>query len=81
VLRQGIESGEFRRVDPLHFLLSMVAMNVFYFGSAPVIALITGMNPLAPELVAARRAAVLDLISAALFATSRNETTRKEKSQ
>jgi TetR/AcrR family transcriptional regulator len=81
VLRQGIESGEFRRVDPLHFLLSMVAMNVFYFGSAPVIALITGMDPLAPELIAARRAAVLDLISAALFATSRNETTRKEKSQ
>jgi TetR/AcrR family transcriptional regulator len=81
VLRQGIESGEFRRIDPLHFLLSMVAMNVFYFGSAPVIALITGMDPLAPELIAARRAAVLDLISAALFATSRNETTRKEKSQ
>ena len=80
VLRQGIESGEFRRVDPRHFLLSMVAMNVFYFGSAPVIALITGMDPLAPELIAARRAAVLDLISAALFATS-NETTRKEKSQ
>lgn len=66
-IHQGIASGEFRKVDPLHFLLSMVAMNVFYFGSAPVIAVITGKDPLSPELVAARRAAVLDLISAALF--------------
>lgn len=66
-IRQGIELGEFRKVDPLHFILSMVAMNVFYFGSAPVIAMITGMDPLSPALIAARRAAVLDLISAALF--------------
>jgi len=66
-IRQGIELGEFRKVDPLHFILSMVAMNVFYFGSAPVIAMITGMDPLSPPLIAARRAAVLDLISAALF--------------
>src|SRR5262245_36312601 len=58
----GIASGEFRQVDPLQFLLSMVAMNVFYFGSAPVIAVITGRDPLSPELVAARRNAVLDFI-------------------
>jgi len=67
VLAQGIESGEFRRVNPLHFVLSMVAMNVFYFASAPVIAMITGSNPLHPKRIAERRAAVLDLISAALF--------------
>ena len=66
-IREGIERGEFRKVDPLHFILSMVAMNVFYFGSAPVIAMITGMDPLSPPLIAARRAAVIDLISAALF--------------
>ena len=67
VLAQGIESGEFRRVNPLHFVLSMVAMNVFYFASAPVIAMITASNPLQPKRIAERRAAVLDLISAALF--------------
>jgi hypothetical protein len=41
-------------------------MNVFYFGSAPVIAIVTGSDPLAPEMVAARRAAVLDVLAAAL---------------
>ena|SRR5919204_5089248 len=79
-ISQGIASGEFRRVDPLQFLLSMVAMNVFYFGSAPVIAVITGKDPLSPERVAARRAAVLDFISAALF-TKRPEDSSKENSQ
>lgn len=79
VVRQGIASGEFRKVDPLHFVLSLVAMNVFYFGSAPMIALITGQDPLAPPLVAARRAAVLDLVSAALF--SHHETSARGKSK
>jgi TetR/AcrR family transcriptional regulator len=80
-ISQGIASGEFRRVDPLQFLLSMVAMNVFYFGSAPVIAVITGKDPLAPERVAARRAAVLDFISAALFTRLPHEGKHGEESQ
>jgi len=40
---------------------------VFYFTSAPVMRVMTGKDPLSPERVAARRAAVLDFISAALF--------------
>ena len=67
VLREGIASGEFRQVDPINFALSMVAVNVFYFVSVPVFQAITGMDPLTPERIAARRAAVLDLISHALF--------------
>lgn len=69
LFRAGMESGDFRRVDPAHFVFSIVAMNVFYFSSAPVLALMTQSDPLAPEAVAARRAAVLDLIAAALFTT------------
>ena len=80
-IRQGIELGEFRKVDPLHFILSMVAMNVFYFGSAPVIAMITGMDPLSPPLIAARRAAVLDLISAALFVSPQAVPTEGRRSK
>jgi TetR/AcrR family transcriptional regulator len=76
---QGIASGEFRKVDPLQFLLSMVAMNVFYFGSAPVIAVITGQDPLSPERIAARRAAVLDFISAALFAKPLREDDQEKR--
>ena len=67
LLRQGIASGEFRKVDPAHFISSMVAMIVFYFSGAPVMRRIVRFNPLAPERIAERRVAVLDFISAALF--------------
>jgi TetR/AcrR family transcriptional regulator len=68
LLHKGIAEGEFRQIDPAHFVPSMVAMIVFYFSSAPVMARIVRFNPLAPERIAERRAAVLDFISAALFA-------------
>jgi TetR/AcrR family transcriptional regulator len=70
VLKRGQAAGEFRRVDPLHFVPSMIAVIVFYFTSAPVTRLMTGKDPMSPERVAARRAAVLDLIAAALFQRS-----------
>jgi TetR/AcrR family transcriptional regulator len=67
LLRQGIAEGEFREVKPEHFVPSMVAMIVFYFSSAPVMQKIVGFNPLAPNRIAERRAAVIDIVSAALF--------------
>jgi TetR/AcrR family transcriptional regulator len=67
VINQGIESGDFRPVHPRHFVLSMVGIVTFYFNNAPVIQMITGVNPLVPDRIAERRKAVLDVISAALF--------------
>ena len=67
LLRKGIAEGEFRNVDPAHFIPSMIAIIVFYFSGAPVIQRIVRFNPLAPERIAERRAAVLDFVSAALF--------------
>jgi len=67
VLKTGQATGEFRPVDALHFIPSMIAVIVFYFTSAPVMRLMTGKDPLSPERIAARRASVLDFISAALF--------------
>ena len=67
LLHKGIAEGEFRKVDPAHFVPSMVAMIVFYFSSAPVMQRIVHFNPLTPQRIAERRAAVLDFISAALF--------------
>jgi len=67
LLRKGIEEGEFRPVNPVHFMPSMVAMIIFYFSGAPVMQKIVGFNPLTPERIAERRAAVLDFISAGLF--------------
>ncbi len=67
VMKEGIANGDFRPVNPVHFVPSMVAMIVFYFSSAPMMQKIVGFNPLAPERIAERRAAVLDFISAGLF--------------
>ncbi|HVO62376.1 MAG TPA: TetR/AcrR family transcriptional regulator [Terriglobales bacterium] len=67
VIRAGISSGEFRQVDPLQFVPSIIALVVFYFVAAPVLKGAGNFDPLAPERVAQRRAAVLDFISAALF--------------
>lgn len=67
VLREGQANGEFRAVDPLHFIPSMIAIIVFYFTNAPVMRMVTGRDPFSPEFLAQRRAAVVDFISAALF--------------
>jgi len=67
LLRKGMADGEFRQVDPLHFALSLIAMNVFYFSSAPMIGLITGDNPLTSQRVAERKAAVMDVVATTLF--------------
>jgi TetR/AcrR family transcriptional regulator len=67
VLEKGIAEGEFRKIDPVHFVPSMIAMIVFYFSSAPVMKKIVHFDPLTPQRIAERRAAVLDFVSAALF--------------
>ena len=76
LLRKGIAEGEFRKIDPAHFIPSMVAMIIFYFSSAPLMQKIVRFNPLAPERIAERRAAVLDFISAALFRPDHNTVQR-----
>jgi TetR/AcrR family transcriptional regulator len=80
LLAEGIEAGEFRKVDPRHFVPSMVAMIVFYFSSAPVMQRILQFNPLTPAHIAERRAAVLDFISAALFQPQSQSTVSVQKS-
>ena len=67
VLREGAAAGEFRAVDPIQFVPSTIAIIVSYFANAPLLAMIAPGDPLSPERIAARRAAVLDFVSAALF--------------
>lgn len=66
VLTEGMTSGDFRSVDPMQVVPSIIAVIVFYFINAPAMRSMTGVDPLEPKRVAARRAAVLDFISAAL---------------
>ena len=67
LLKQGEAQGEFRHVDPQHFIPSMISVIVFFFNTAPVMKVMTGLDPMAPEHLAARRAAIVDFISTALF--------------
>lgn len=70
LIRQGVEQGDFRDVDPLQTLTSILGTIVFYFISLPaqqVVASAPG-DPASPERIAARRAAVQDFVAAAIFA-------------
>jgi TetR/AcrR family transcriptional regulator len=67
VLQEGIAAGEFRAVDPMDFVPSVVAVIVFYFTSAPLMKTLLKVDPLSEERIRQRRAFVLDFISAALF--------------
>lgn len=73
LLKEGAESGDFRRVDPLHFIPSMISVIVFYFTTAPVMSVFMGFDPMSRERLVERRAAVIDFISAALFTRSKGE--------
>jgi len=66
LIARGIDSGDFRPVDPAHFIPSVVGTIVFYF-STPIPAMISGRDTFAADNVAQRRAAVIDFVSAALF--------------
>ena len=79
VLQEGIAKSEFRPIRPEHFVPSIVAMIVFYFSSAPMMQKIVGFNPLTPQRIAERRAALLDFISAALF-RPKNKVTQGARS-
>jgi TetR/AcrR family transcriptional regulator len=78
LLKEGAETGEFRRVNPVHFVPSMISVIVFYFTTAPIMSVLTGFDPMSPERLAERRTAVIDFISAALFTRTKGE--RNERS-
>jgi len=67
LLRQGMAAGQFRQVDAENFVVSLIAMNVFYFSSAPMMAIVSRRNPLTAQRIAERKAAVMDVVAATLF--------------
>jgi len=67
VIRQGIRSGEFRRVDPEHTVISLVALTRFHFAVAPIVRVVTGNDPYEPENVRRRRHEVLEFVRYGLF--------------
>ena len=67
LINEGIASGDFRRVDPMQTVTSILGTIVFYFISMPAQQFMLAGDPASPERIAARRAAVLDFICAAVF--------------
>src|ERR1700724_4032842 len=67
LLREGVEAGEFRAVNPMDFLPSVGGVIIFYFGAAPLMKTLLKVDPLSVEGIGERRGLFLDFISAALF--------------
>ena len=67
VLERGMKSGEFRRVDKGHTIISIAGLAAHYFNIAPAIRLVTGQDPYSKANLATRKAEVLNFIRYALF--------------
>jgi TetR/AcrR family transcriptional regulator len=67
MLREGAEKEQFRAVNPMDFLPSMVGIIIFYFSTAPAMKTLLKIDPLSKERIVERRKFVLEFIAAALF--------------
>ena len=67
LLQEGIDSGEFRAVQAVQFAPSAMGSIVHYFLTAPLRRKFMNEDPSSAQVIATRRAAVLDFIAAALF--------------
>jgi TetR/AcrR family transcriptional regulator len=67
LLERGMRSGEFRRLDAEHTLVSLAGLTAHYFSIAPAIQVITGRNPYSRANLAKRKAEALKFIRYALF--------------
>ena len=67
VIRQGVRSGEFRRVDPEHTVIAVAALTRFYFAVAPLMRVVTGKDPYADKNLRRLRKEVLEFIRHGLF--------------
>jgi TetR/AcrR family transcriptional regulator len=67
LIEEGISAGDFRRVNPVQTVTSILGTIVFYFISLPAQQIMLGGDPASPERIAQRRTAVVDFIGTAIF--------------
>jgi TetR/AcrR family transcriptional regulator len=67
MLREGMASGELVEVDPQQIQLASLGANAFYFLSAPVWRMVIPIEPFDPEVLQARRRAVVEFLGQAIF--------------
>lgn len=63
---EGIREGVFKSIDPRQFLVSTYGMTMTYFAEVELMALLFERDPLDPEMLAARREAILEMMFNAL---------------
>jgi len=73
VIERGKRDGELRQMDSFHIAISLVALVVFYFSSAPVLRAVGGIDPYTRADVERRRAEVLRFVRYALFSDPESE--------
>ena len=67
LLERGMREGQFRRTDPFHTAISIVALIVFYFSAAPVLQMLGHSGAYTEANLQRRKAEVLAFIRHALF--------------
>lgn len=67
LLVRGMREGDFRRVDPFHMSVSLVALIVFYFSAAQVLQLLGHADAYSDAHLKQRKQEVLDFIRYGLF--------------
>jgi TetR/AcrR family transcriptional regulator len=67
LLERGMNSGEFRRMDTGHAIVSIAGLTAHYFNIAPAFRLVTGQDPYSKANLATRKVEVLSFIRHALF--------------
>jgi TetR/AcrR family transcriptional regulator len=71
LLKEGISSGEFRDLDVEHCIHSISALVVFYFTNNLAVESLEGVDLCPQRRIKARRKAVLDFVSKAVFTAER----------
>src|SRR5262245_39728050 len=67
LILEGARTGDFRRLDSAHTVTSIIGVIVFYFITVPAQQFLRPGDPVSPERITARRAAMLDFICAAVL--------------
>ena len=67
LLARGMREGEFRRVDPFHMSMSIVALIVFYFSAAQVLQILGHADAYSGPNLKRRKQEVLHFIRYGLF--------------
>jgi TetR/AcrR family transcriptional regulator len=67
LVEEGIADGEFCHVDPMQVLYAALGANVFYFLSVPMMKLLSRLDPLDPQAIAARRTRAVEFLGQSLF--------------